>query len=169
MNFTVHDVGHGACISLIHENGEVLLWDCGHSDQNRPSVFLPSMGISKITHFFITNYDQDHISDLPNLTSLNIQSIIRNKTISASQLRLLKEQNGPLTEAMTKLLAMIGTYTGGPLTPSPTLPGVDFSTYRNNYSDEVSDTNNLSLVTILNCKGTKILIPGDMETKVGKN
>ncbi len=35
MNFTIHDVGHGFCASLIHQNGNVMLWDCGNNDQNR--------------------------------------------------------------------------------------------------------------------------------------
>ncbi len=47
----VNNVGHGLCISLIHENGKVMLWDCGHNEDCRPSVFLPRSGISEIGIF----------------------------------------------------------------------------------------------------------------------
>ncbi len=39
MKIKVNNVGHGLCISLIHENGKVMLWDCGHNEDCRPSVF----------------------------------------------------------------------------------------------------------------------------------
>ncbi len=29
MTVTIHDVGHGLCVSLLHNNGNVMLWDCG--------------------------------------------------------------------------------------------------------------------------------------------
>ena len=100
MEITIHNVGHGLCISLIHENGNVMLWDCGHSDTNRPSNFLPLKNITHIDYFFVTNYDEDHISDLPNLRDkINIRSLYRNKTISSSQLRQIKLEGGPITPA----------------------------------------------------------------------
>ena len=47
----------------------LMLWDCGHKTdpENRPSKFLPDAGIFTVHRMFITNYDEDHISDLPNL------------------------------------------------------------------------------------------------------
>ena len=67
MRVTIHNVGHGLCVSLVHDNGNVMLWDCGHTDENRPSQFLCDQGIDHIDYFFVTNYDEDHLSDLPNL------------------------------------------------------------------------------------------------------
>src|SRR6267143_355745 len=120
MKVTIHDVGHGACVSLVHQNGNVMLWDCGHSEDNRPSVFLPASGISRVDYFFITNYDEDHISDLPRLrANVTLRSLYRNKSISSAQLRSLKLQSGPITPAMESMLNMIDSYTGGPLTPPP--------------------------------------------------
>ncbi|MDY6789716.1 MAG: hypothetical protein SWH54_00425 [Thermodesulfobacteriota bacterium] len=101
MKVTIHDVGHGACASLIHQNGNVMLWDCGRRDDYRPSDFLPSIGVSKVDIFFVTNYDEDHISDLPNLRDkIRLRSLARNKSISAEQLRSLKLQSGPISTAM---------------------------------------------------------------------
>lgn len=164
MKVTVHDVGHGLCISLTHQNGNVMLWDCGHSEENRPSSFLPASSLAKVDYFFVTNYDEDHISDLPDLRgSLNIRSLYRNKTISSAELRALKRQSGPITPAMEAMLKMIDTYTGGPLTPAPEFPGVRFTTFCNTYSPQFPDTNDISLVTFLQCGSTKFIIPGDLE------
>ena len=164
MELTVHNVGHGMCISLIHQNGNVMLWDCGHQEDYRPSSFLPELGVSKVDYFFVTNYDEDHISDLPDLrATLHLRSMYRNKSISADQLRSLKRETGPISTAMGAMLDMIGSYTAGPLTPAPDFPDVNFCTFSNPYSNEFNDTNNISLVTFLECGDTKFIIPGDVE------
>ena len=59
MRLVIHNVGHGFCASFLHENGSTMLWDCGHSKNNRPSCFLPQMGIKNIDLFFISNYDEE--------------------------------------------------------------------------------------------------------------
>lgn len=163
MKLTVHDVGHGACISLVHENGNVMLWDCGHKEGYRPSDFLPASGISRVDYFFVTNYDEDHISDLPNLKSrVTVRSLYRNKSISSDELRALKLQSGPISLAMESMLSMIDSYNGGPLNPAPEFPGVRCRIFYNSYL-KFSDTNNISLVTFLEFGETKFIIPGDLE------
>lgn len=166
MKLTIQNVGHGLCISLIHQNGNVMLWDCGHQDNYRPSEFLVRLGVTQVDYFFVTNYDEDHISDLPDLRrNIRLRSMYRNKSISAEQLRQLKLQGGPISPAMESMLDMIQSYTGGPLDPAPEFPGVRFKTFSNPYSDGFPDTNNISLITFLECSGTKFIIPGDIETK----
>lgn len=166
MKLTVHDVGHGLCISLLHQNGNVMLWDCGHQDNYRPSEFLVDLGASKVDYFFVTNYDEDHISDLPDLrTNVRLRSMYRNKSITGAQLRALKRETGPISTAMESMLDMIEDYTHGPLTPAPDFPNVNFRTFHNSYGSEFSDTNNISLVTFLECGDTKFIIPGDIEKK----
>lgn len=166
MKFTIHDVGHGSCVSLIHQNGNVMLWDCGHKDENRPSEFIPALGMSHIDYFFVTNYDEDHISDLPSLKqAVRIRSMYRNRSISADQLRVLKLESGPISSAMESMLGMIRSYTGGPLSPVPDFPSVSYTTYCNSYGDEFPDSNNISLVTFIKCSDTKFIIPGDVEKK----
>ncbi len=164
MKLTIHNVGHGLCVSLIHHNGKVMLWDCGHQDGCRPSEFLPSQGIFEVDYFFVSNYDEDHISDLPNLRDkVKLRSMYRNKSISVEQLRALKRQTGPISSAMESMLAMIGSYTGGALNPAPEFPDVRFETFNNSYGIDFSDTNNISLVTFLECGANKFIIPGDLE------
>lgn len=164
MKVTIHDVGHGACVALAHQNGNVMLWDCGHKEDYRPSEFLPGSDVSRIDYFFVTNYDEDHISDLPNLrASINVRSLVRNKSISSAQLRALKLQGGPISPAMESMLSMIDSYTAGPLNPAPEFPGVRFKTFSNSYGAQFPDTNDISLVTFLECGSTKFIIPGDLE------
>ena len=162
MKLTIHDVGHGLCVSLIHQNGNVMLWDCGHRDEYSPSSFLPSLNVTHVDYFFVTNYDEDHISDLPNLRrKVHLRSMYRNKSVSAHQLRTLKLEGGPISPAMESMIDMIKSYTEGPLSPAPDFPEVRFRTFYNSYSEKFSDTNNISFVTFLECGDTKFVIPGD--------
>lgn len=164
MQFTIHDVGHGFCASLIHQNGNVMLWDCGNNDYNNPSDFLSSQSINHVDYFFVTNYDEDHISNLPDLRrNINIRSMYRNKTISVDQLRRLKLKSGPISNAMESLLDMIENYTGGPLTPAPDFPGVSYQNFYNTFDENFDDTNNISHVTFIECSDTTFVLPGDLE------
>lgn len=167
MRFTINDVGHGFCADLHHDNGNVMLWDCGHKSnpENRPSTFLRARGISTVSRLFVTNYDEDHISDLPNLRrNLEIESLNRNKSITIEQLRRLKLQSGEISEAMQSLLDMMGQYTS-PVTEEPAFPGVAYHTFMHDYGNEFDDTNNISTVTFLELPKLSVVIPGDLETK----
>ena len=109
MKFKILDVGHGFCALLIADNGNIMLFDCGHKayPEFRPSRLLQDLGYSSIKQLFISNYDEDHISDLPRIRKLfDIQILVRNKSISTEQLRRLKRQSGPLSEAMLSFLDM---------------------------------------------------------------
>lgn len=168
MRFTILDVGHGACAYLEADNTNLMLFDCGHTSapEFRPSSHLRSRGHQSVEHLFVSNYDEDHISDLPRLRAeLNIRSLHRNPTISASELRALKlRQSGEISPAMDSMLDMIRTYTGGPLNPAPAFPDVTYDTYCNTHPfSGGNDTNNISLVTFLTVNGTTILLPGDVE------
>lgn len=166
MKLIVHDVGHGGCISLVHANGNAMLWDVGHQDENRPSSFLPQLGINKVDYLFITNYDEDHISDMPEFRSkVGIRAVYRNKSITHHALRELKLRGGPISPAMESTLGLIGGLGENAINPLPAFPGVSHSVYCNSYGTEFDDTNNISLVTFLSVGATKFIIPGDLERK----
>ena len=165
MRFTIHDVGHGFCAHLKHDNGNVMLWDCGHKadPEHRPSQFLPASGASTVHRMFITNYDEDHISDLPNLRqAVRINILHRNRTIAPAQLRRLKEESGPISPAMSSLLSMLDAYNADVSNP-PSFPNVSFNSFHCTYPADFQDTNNLSLVTFLETPMSNFLIPGDIE------
>lgn len=163
MKVTIHNVGLGLCISLIHDNGNVMLWDCGHSESCHPSEFLVSMGIRNIDRLFITNYDEDHISDLPNIRKrLPISLLVRNRSISAEQLRTLKLRTSPISYAMEHMLDIMAKYNSSPYA-TPEFPGVEYKVFHNSYGSDFNDTNNISLVTFLKFDETCLIIPGDIE------
>ena len=165
MEFTIHDVGHGFCAHLQHDNGNVMLWDAGHKTypENRPSRFLPEAGITTVHCMFVTNYDEDHISDLPNLVdSVRIETLYGNRSVTRAQLEALKKESGPITPAMSTLLSMLNTYTAS-VTDPPRFPAVNFETFHCEYQKDFQDTNNLSLVTFLETPMCNFVIPGDIE------
>ena len=166
MQFTVFDVSHGFCASLVADNGNLIMFDCGHSSTPlfRPSIYLRSQGYSTIHRLFITNYDQDHISDIENIWRyFHVQILHRNNSITATNLRRIKEESGLISPQMESLLAHITySFTGGMPVFPPALPHISWNCFHVNYPLLV-DTNNLSLVTVLRCKNTVFLIPGDIE------
>ena len=64
---------------------------------------------------------------------------------------------------MESMLGMISTYTTGPPEPPSAFPGVQFTVFYNRYGTDFGDTNNISLVTFLECNSLKFIIPGDLE------
>lgn len=165
MRFHILNVGHGFCAYVLADNGNLMVFDCGHSTdpEFRPSEFLQGQGIRSVQRLFISNYDQDHISDLPNLCChLRIEILHRNRSISPGELRSLKQSTGAITSAMELLLEMMDTYTTD-VTQPPQFPGVSWASFHARYRTDFNDTNNLSLVTFLNCNGLRVVLPGDLE------
>ena len=120
LRFEVHDVGHGFCATLSGD-GYFTVFDCGHKDypENRPSRFLPAMGCTTINELVIGNFDQDHVSDLPDLQeAVHIASIMRNPSMPPDALRKLKVEGGGVTNAMDIAIRLHETYTH----PPPRLP-----------------------------------------------
>ena len=161
MKFEILNVEHGFAAYAIARDNSVLLFDCGYSSTCRPSEYLWAQGVRVIRRFFVTNYDEDHIADLPTLWKyFRIETITRNSTVKSAQLRDLKTH--PISEAMHILLKMIDNFTEdirGGLFQSI---GVQVQTFYNTYPS-FEDTNNLSLLTFLNIGGVSFALPGDLE------
>lgn len=163
MELKIFNVSHGFCAYLIADNGNVMLFDCGHNEQTgfRPSQYLNGR-CSGIEHLIIQNFDQDHVSDLPNiLANFPISVLFRNRSVPADSLEQLKLQGGPLTSAMESALQMHRNYTCDVSSP-PEFPGIEFFTFQNEYPS-FQDTNNLSLVSFVIYDGVGIIFPGDLE------
>ena len=161
MRFEILNVEHGFCAYAIGSNGGVLLFDCGHGSANRPSTYLPGRGITNIRRFFVTNYDEDHISDLIAVRrNLHIEVLTRNPSLTSSNIRSLKTL--PISPAMNELLGMVDSFTGG-VTPEQLEPaGLQVSIFHNDYPT-FTDTNNLSLLTFLDVGGVSFVLGGDLE------
>ena len=164
MELTIFDVSHGFCALLVADNGNTMMFDCGHNERTgfRPSTYLPMRGISSIDRFVIQNFDQDHVSDLPGLLAgIHIRTLVRNKSVPVGDLRRIKEESGPLTEAMRVALHLHETYVH-PVTVPPAFPNIEFKVFHNHYPS-FTDTNNLSTVSFVHYDGVGIVFPGDLE------
>ena len=161
MKFEILNVEHGFAAYAIARDGSVLLFDCGHSPTCRPSDYLWAQGIRVIRRLFVTNYEEDHIADLPMLRQkFNIEVLTRNASVNSTQLRNLKEP--PISAAMSTLFQMIDSYTGEVSNEQLEPPGIQVQTFWNNYLS-FEDTNNLSVLTFLDVGDVSFALPGDLE------
>lgn len=164
MKLEIFDVEHGQCALLTGDNDEHMLIDCGHNTATgwRPSTHLRKLGVDKLDWFVVTNYDEDHVSDLPNvLYAVDVRVLSRNRSVASSDLRKLKSEHG-CGNGIDALAGMIDRFTGS----APSLPsfgGMTLTSFCNKYPTDFDDENNLSLVAILSWPNFKICFPGDME------
>lgn len=162
------DVEHGFCALITTEENYKILIECGHNSSTNftPTKYLEKVGISTIQELWVSNYDEDHISNLSELKSkISIKALWRNKSVTAEQLELIKSKN-KITENMKTLIKMMNDYTGDYSRPVP--KSYEVSIDYNNYP-EFEDTNNLSAVFFFNYRDIRILYAGDMETKGWEN
>jgi beta-lactamase superfamily II metal-dependent hydrolase len=161
VRFEILNVEHGFAAYSLADDGSVLLFDCGYSQTCRPSEYLYTQGIRAVRCLFVTNYDEDHIGDLPNVRRrLRVEALTRNPSLTSGQLRSLKAP--PISPAMQELLDMVDNY----VLPLPAAqlnpPGVRVWTFWNSYPN-FSDTNKLSLLVFLEIGGVSFALSGDLE------
>lgn len=166
----IFDVEHGQCSLLSSDAGAHMLIDCGHNGTSgwRPSGMLRARGIDRLDELVITNCDEDHASDLPNVrATVPIDILTRNPTIIGNDLYLLKAQGG--MGAGIAALADMTSHFAHPVTSWPDYDGMTYSLFWNRYPDDFEDENNLSLVCVMRWPGAPgrpgfaILYGGDME------
>ncbi len=165
MELKIFDVEHGACALLSCDNGTRLMIDCGHNSSTtwRPGTYLREQGISRLDLLSVSNYDEDHVSGLPDLRNkVDVGGLWRNESVTPNILRALKRENG-MGPGIQELLRMTETCTGGADAAPPTFSGVERQAFHLDYP-EFDDTNNLSFVVHLKINGIGFLFPGDLET-----
>lgn len=161
VRFEILNVEHGFAAYAQASDGSVLLFDCGYSPTCHPSEYLPDCGIQVIRRFFVTNYDEDHIGDLPELRrKLSIEILSRNNSLTTTQIRGLKTP--PISTAMQSLLEMIDAYTGSVVADQLEPPGLRVWMFHNNYPS-FTDTNNLSSLIFLDVGQVSFVLSGDLE------
>ncbi|MGX5851037.1 ComEC/Rec2 family competence protein [Mesorhizobium sp. PL10] len=164
MDLRIFDVEHGQCSHIVTDSGRHVLIDAGHNSSTnwRPSAFLPRQGITRIDKLIISNFDEDHASDLHNLVNaVGIGTLVKNPSVSAEQLRYVKDIGG-IGRGIDALAKMMTRYT------APAASNIDYGDVKvqhfwNRYPAEFEDENNLSLVSIIESHGIRICFPGDME------
>lgn len=164
MEIEIFDVEHGACVLVTGDNSARLLFDCGHNSTSewRPSLALPARGIHAVEALVISNYDEDHVSDLPQLfRSVYVPTLFRNPSVRPSVIRELKSESG-MGEGIGTLAYMASNHYVAPVRSPLDFGGIGVSYFWNVYPS-FDDENNLSLVTILQYPGLGIIFPGDLE------
>lgn len=166
MKAIICDVEHGFCALLLANNGKVMMIDAGTNTTTgfRPSALLKEMNFKTIEYLVISNYDEDHLTDLPymhgNNRTISINKFRVNKSISVEQLKSLKLENGQLGNGMKALLDLRSGSRPSP--EKPDLDDIEYRIFENNYP-LFKDTNNLSLLTFVQTKNLTFCFPGDME------
>jgi beta-lactamase superfamily II metal-dependent hydrolase len=117
----------------------------------------------------ITNYDEDHASDLANLVQcVSIGVLFSNPSVTAAQLRQLKRSGG-IGSGINALADMKSRYTASVSGNGANFGNLSTTFFWNIYPVAFEDENNLSLVVILKAYGLTICFPGDMEVQGWEN
>jgi len=170
MRIVIWDVQHGACAMVQHVLGQyagrLAMIDSGSADDWRPSTYITRcLGRNRLDYLFITNADQDHMSDLQGLWDAGIFTpvLYRNPSYTGEQLRQIKLQCGPLSADAQRYVSACSTFNRPVEEPfNSNMGGISATTFWNPYP-AFTDTNNLSLVIFIKYANFKILFPGDLE------
>ena len=129
---------------------------------------LARRGIRTVDELVITNCDEDHASDLPNvLSTVHVGCLVSNPTIKGPDLYDLKAHGG--MGAGIAALADMTRYFRVPVVAPVNFDGMARKQFWNCYPADFEDENNLSLVHIMRWlapgggPGFSILYGGDME------
>ncbi|QCP55078.1 MBL fold metallo-hydrolase [Trinickia violacea] len=174
MRIRIWDVEHGACAMVQHvvrtpfgeHGGRLAMIDSGHGTTFRPSEYITTvLGRNRLDYLFITNADQDHMSDLQGLwdAGIFVPVVHRNPSPSAAAMRAMKEECGPLTRDAERFVQICRGFNGTIAEPfNQNMGGITMSAFWNTYP-QFTDTNNLSLAVFIKYGNFKILFPGDLE------
>lgn len=170
MRLRVWNVEHGACAMVQHVNGlyggRLAMIDSGCTDEWRPSSYITeTLGRNRLDYLFITNADQDHMSDLQGLwdAGISIGVLHRNFSYTGSQMRGIKQQSGRLTSDAERYVALCDEYVHPATEPFDLhMGGITASLFWNQYPT-FTKTNDLSLAIFIKFAGCKFLFPGDLE------
>lgn len=180
MRIRVWNVEHGCCAMVQYVEPDDLnqehrrrlaMIDSGSSGDFRPSTYIRNqLGRTTLDYLFITNADQDHMSDLKGLedAGITVDTLIRNPSYTGDQMRAIKKVSGPLTDDAQWYTNACDSFTGG----APDVPfdqgmnGITYRSFYNSYghgANQFTDTNDLSLAIFLKFAGFSMLFPGDLE------
>lgn len=170
MRLRVWDVEHGACAMLQHcvdrTGGRLAMIDSGCTNTWRPSTYIHrTLKRDRVDYLFITNADQDHMSDLQGLwdTGISVGTLHRNFSYTGDQIRTIKQQGGRLTRDAERYVSLCNEYVHLVTEPFDShMGGITTNLFHNNYP-YFTNTNDLSLVVFIKYAGFKALFPGDIE------
>ena len=148
------------------QEGRLAMIDSGCTDDWRPSTYIRHyLNRTTLDYLFITNADQDHMSDLKGLDEahVTVPVLIRNPTYTGQQMAQIKAISGPLSRDATWYVNACGSYNEPVTEPFNAYMGGITATWFFNPYPQFVKTNDLSLVVFIQYAGFKILFPGDLE------
>lgn len=161
MEVHIFDVEHGSCNAIIAPSGNLLLIDSGHNDTTgwRPSNWIARQGMS-IANLTISNFDEDHLTDLPNLRgAAQIHSLTVNWNLSPEWIRQSKRLLG-MGPGVRAAVEIMEEYQRG---PAATIDwGGRAIAYFYHPLYLFTDENSLSVVTFVHYQGIRMVFPGDL-------
>jgi beta-lactamase superfamily II metal-dependent hydrolase len=170
MVLRIWDVEHGACTMLHHTlngiAGRLAMIDSGDTHDWAPAEFIRNdLGRAQLDYLFITNADQDHMSDLQGLwdAGINVPVMHHNPSFGPAAFQAVKRQSGSLTRDAQRYMQNLSTFTAPIDHPFNTsMGGITMSLFWNQWPGFTS-TNDLSLVVFIKFGQFGILFPGDLE------
>lgn len=170
MRIVVWDVEHGACAMVQHVldqvGGPLAMIDSGSTPTWNPSAFITqALARQRLEYLFITNADQDHMSDLQGLwdAGIDVRVMYRNPSYTGQEIREIKSLSGPLTVDAERYVAACSMFYLPVSEPfDDFMGGITVRLFWNNYPS-FTKTNDLSLVVFVKYAGFKMLFPGDLE------
>ncbi len=162
MKIEIFNVEAGQCAMVHCPNRNTVMIDAGHNTKSnwRPSDHLKNRAIELL---IISNYDEDHVSDLSELTLRRdkVKFVQLNDSVNAARLKSLKDKTGGMRKGVNTVYEWMKTATFSE--KSADLGDVKVAYYWNDYGT-FEDTNNLSVVTFFHYGEFTILFPGDLAT-----
>src|SRR5690606_14461838 len=111
------DVEHGACAILCHHTngigGRLAMIDSGCTDEWCPSEHITrTLQRTRLDYLFITNPDQDHMSDLQGLwnSGIHVNTVFLNRSYTGNQYCGIKQQGGALTNDALRYATLCNEY-----------------------------------------------------------
>lgn len=129
----------------------------------RPSEMLKARSIVEIDRLIVSNYDEDHLSDLPKIREerIHIHEIVGNPTVTMQALRSLKP-NG-IGNGVAALIDLKENF-GHTFSPRE-IQGVYLYYFWVIHNPLLlQNTNDLSLVTFVSINDLHMVFPGDIES-----
>ena len=173
MKMTVLDVGAGSCTILTWEDGNSWIFDCGKKSGEDLADTMRQMGVVHAERLIIQNEDEDHIrgfADIRNAGFVNDQTLVyRNNKFRVEDVGRAKARISGATSVAWDIWELWAS-TLKPADPEVILrvEGRQTECRFRVYPGEGTgpeDTNNSSMVAVLQIRESKIVLPGDMEQR----
>jgi hypothetical protein len=146
--------------------GRLAMIDSGCTDTWSPSTYIRHvLGRTTLDYLFVTNADQDHMSDLRGLgqAGVTVDTLIRNTSYTGTSMRAIKLGSGPLTGDAEWYVGACDSFSVPTNRPfNQCMGGITCDMFWNPFP-RFLDTNNLSLVVFIRYGGVTFLFPGDLE------